>query len=446
MIKILMSPQNLDLVYFSTLGVLLSTFVSFLPALHIYNIFGIILTIAFGLENFLNSMQLIAFSIGLIVGYVFFSTISATLLSPVDESLSYYILPSAQWLSQGRGIEAIILSSLGSLCALFVLALSAPLLLFIIPSLKAITSPHMFWILGSVIAYMILSEWPKGTSQSSNSWTNFIEGWKFLMVGILTFVLSGLLGFIVTSKTLVPLEFAFQGLTPVFIGLFALPWLITNVINIGKVPNQKIVNSVDFDYEILSKALLSGYLGGLFSAFVPIVTAGIGGLISSHATAQRDSRAFIFSFGACKAIYYVGSFLIFFIPGLNLVRGGLAWIIAPFTFSITLKEFTEFIGTMLYATGLAFMLLMPIIKIKLSIIKIYNIKTFSYFVIILTFGFIYFYFGIIGLFMTLVATGIGLLPVLFQARRMNLMGVLLLPVTINMAGYGDIVLKWLGLL
>jgi TctA family transporter len=45
-----------------------------------------------------------------------------------------------------------------------------------------------------------------------------------------------------------------------------------------------------------------------------------------------------------------------------------------------------------------------------------------------------------------VATGIGLLPVLFQARRMNLMGVLLLPVALNMAGYGNDVLRLLGLL
>lgn len=44
----------------------------------------------------------------------------------------------------------------------------------------------------------------------------------------------------------------------------------------------------------------------------------IGGLISGHATAQRDSRLFVMSYGTCKTVYYVGSFLLFFIPGLSL--------------------------------------------------------------------------------------------------------------------------------
>ena len=41
---------------------------------------------------------------------------------------------------------------------------------------------------------------------------------------------------------------------------------------------------------------------------------------------------------------------------------------------------------------------------------------------------------------------IGLIPVLWGSRRMNAMGVLLLPIALNMAGAGDTVARWLGLL
>jgi TctA family transporter len=51
-----------------------------------------------------------------------------------------------------------------------------------------------------------------------------------------------------------------------------------------------------------------------------------------------------------------------------------------------------------------------------------------------------------GLLIALVATGIGLLPVMWGARRMNCMGVLLLPLTLSLAGYGTTVAGWLGLI
>jgi putative membrane protein len=50
-----------------------------------------------------------------------------------------------------------------------------------------------------------------------------------------------------------------------------------------------------------------------------------------------------------------------------------------------------------------------------------------------------------GLVIAIVATGIGLLPVMWGSRRMNCMGVLLLPLTLNLAGLGPTVAGWLGL-
>jgi putative membrane protein len=50
-----------------------------------------------------------------------------------------------------------------------------------------------------------------------------------------------------------------------------------------------------------------------------------------------------------------------------------------------------------------------------------------------------------GLLIAATATGIGLIPVLFGARRINCMGVLLLPALVNMAGLGPVMAGWLGL-
>lgn len=445
-LNILLHPEALDLVYFTILGVLFSLVVSFLPALHIYNILGIFLMVVLKFEAGMSAMQLVALCTGMVVGYSILNTVPATYFGPGDESLSYYILPSAQWVSLGRGYESVILTGVGALGGLALLAIFAPVFLWVLPGLKAVTSPHMFWIIMAIIAYILMSEWPKGISQSKSTWENFFEGWKFLGVGLLTFFLSGILGFIVMSRTLVPLEFAFQSITPVFVGLYAVPWLITNIINVGTIPKQYECRSIDLDWGLFSRGIFSGFLGGFFAAFVPIVTAGIGGLMAGHATAQRDNRLFVMSYGTCKTVYYVGSFMLFFIPGLSLTRGGLAWIVTPVVSTLTMKEYLLFVGMMLVATGVSFMLLMPFTRACIRLVELIDYHLISWLAMFITIPMIYYFTGWGGIAIMTVATGIGLLPVLFQARRMNLMGVLLLPVALNMAGYGNDVLRLLGLL
>ena len=51
-----------------------------------------------------------------------------------------------------------------------------------------------------------------------------------------------------------------------------------------------------------------------------------------------------------------------------------------------------------------------------------------------------------GLFIMFVAAGIGLLPVLFGSRRMNCLGVILLPIACNLSGIGELIASFLGLL
>ena len=53
--------------------------------------------------------------------------------------------------------------------------------------------------------------------------------------------------------------------------------------------------------------------------------------------------------------------------------------------------------------------------------------------------------GMAGLGILLVATGIGLIPPLFGARRLNALGVVLLPMACAMSGFMPAVSRFLGL-
>ena len=51
-----------------------------------------------------------------------------------------------------------------------------------------------------------------------------------------------------------------------------------------------------------------------------------------------------------------------------------------------------------------------------------------------------------GLLVMVIGAGIGLIPVLFGSRRLNCLGILLLPIACNMSGFGHKVAEGLGLL
>ena len=53
--------------------------------------------------------------------------------------------------------------------------------------------------------------------------------------------------------------------------------------------------------------------------------------------------------------------------------------------------------------------------------------------------------GLPGLSVMAVAGGIGLIPMLYDSRRLNALGVILLPLALNRGTAGSIVARWLGL-
>ena len=115
LLDVLLHPEYLELFYFCVIGILASAIISFLPALHIYNVIGIFMLIVLKFEASMAPMELISLCIGMIVGYSMLNTVPATYFGPGDESMSYYVLPSADWVAKGRGYEGVILTGVGAL-------------------------------------------------------------------------------------------------------------------------------------------------------------------------------------------------------------------------------------------------------------------------------------------------------------------------------------------
>lgn len=429
----------------SLVGTAAGAVFSLLPALHIYNVAGMLLLAvvqgAWQPEPLLVAMGLLS----ALVAYGFLNTIPSVFFGVPDESTAFLVLPTSRCLLSGRGYEAAMVTGVGSLGGLVILAIFAPLALEMLPVTRRILGPHMGWILLSVGAYMLVSEWPIGTDRPKNKLLRLWDSWDRLFFGILTFSLSGLLGMILLNRTLISNETAFQGVMPAFVGLFAVPWLIQNLLSRHKVPHQFLPDSLDVPPKQFVLAMGSGAVGGLFSATFPIVTAGVGSLFAGHATAQHDDRIFMMGYGATKVLYYAGAFLFFFSPSLNLARGGMASLMGPFYQPATPAEYWMALGVVLFSGGLSLLLLDLLSRIAARNVDRVETRSLNWFAMCVTLFLVGFMTGRAGLGICLVASGIGSIPIFFNCRRSHCMAILIVPIGLSMCGYHGRILDLLGL-
>lgn len=431
-------------------GTVLSCFLAILPGLHIYNVMGLAAMLIYWLQGMgmaVNPEVYLPFMIGLVVGWSVLNTIPSVLLGAPDESAIFTVLPGQKYLMTGRGYEGTMIIGAGSLVGLFMLVfIIGPLAPKYLPVARSVLSPHMHWILWVIITFILMTEWPKGGNWGPAGWRKFFDAWSTLGAGLFTFFISGLLGFLLLYRAPVNIENAFQNIMPAFVGLFAIPWCLLNAVSGAEVPKQYVRDTLNINGDLLLRSGIAGGIGGGFAAFFPVVTGGVGGLLAGHATAQRDERVFLMSQGVSKVVYYTGALMLFFVPGLFLTRGGGAWILSGLYTPRTWGDYYLALGSIAIAGGVSFLLMPPLTKATLWLMKKIDYRYISLFALFIIIGLVFSITGWVGLFIMAVGTGIGLIPVLYGSRRLNCLGVLLLPIACNMSGIGEPIAAFLGLL
>ena len=430
-------------------GTAVSSVLACLPGLHIYNVMGamvlgILAQAAAGhpipAEIFVPAMT------GMVVGWSMLNTIPAVLLGTPDESAMFTVLPGQKYLMAGRGFEGTMITAVGGLAgAFFLVCVMAPLAPRYLPVSQQVLKGHMHWVLWVIITFMLMSEWPKGGNRGKAGWAKFYDAWKTLLAGLATFLLAGLLGFILLTRSPVNHEVAFQNIMPAFVGLFAVPWCLLNMISAANLPKQRTSKSLGINGDVILRSVWTGGLGGGIAAYFPVVTGGVGGMLAGHACAQRDERIFLMGQGVSKFIYYVGAFMLMFVPGLNLTRGGGAWMVKALYTPMGVADYFLVLGSIAIAAGLSYLMMEPLTRLVLKFVDRFNYRHVSTFALAIILIMVYAVTSWVGLFIAAVATGIGLLPVLFGSRRLNCLGILLLPIACNMSGFGETITGWLGL-
>ena len=427
------------------LGALCGSLAACIPALHFYSLMGgVLLFLGPAFADVLPDSCLPALVIGLVIGWTIMNAVPAILLSAPDESALFTVLPGQRYLMAGRGHEAVMLTAVGSIGGIAIVLAGAPCAPGLLPGLHRILAPHYHWIIWTVIIFMGMSEWPRGRTAALPAWDRFVSGTSNALAGLATLLLSGLLGFIMLYRSPLPPHAAFQALTPVFAGLFALPWLIFNLVSRVRIPAQHVGASLNAGTPDVLKGVASGALGGAFAAFIPVVSGGVGGMLAGHATSLREERSFLISQGASKAVYYVGGLLLLFVPGLEVARGGAASMLKVFSPPVA-DGYWPAIAAAAFATAFSLLLLPFYARLSIRAMDRIGYRALSWcalgIIVLLVLAVTHW----AGLAVMLVSTGIGLLPVLFDCRRMNCLGVILLPMACNLSGIGPDIAAFLGL-
>jgi putative membrane protein len=428
-------------------GVGIAAIFSIIPGLHIYNVIAFTMLIAFAFIDIFKSldpMLTTCFIMGMVVGFSVLFTVSSQFFQPCDESFRSIMLPHERFLFEGRGYEAVMLGGVGSLIALLFIAGLFPFLTSPIGILRELIRPHIYWILGLVIAFILLSEWPKDHGVGQTSWQRFADGWGQLGMGLFTFFAAGILGMFVFFNTIIPVHSAFQSLMPVFIGLFALSSQIMTVVTKASIPPQHMALSLDMAAHDAARGSMTGLVAGMFSCLTPGLTPGPALLMSAHATASSGEKQFIIGGGAARVLYYIGALVLFFMPEVYMRRGGAAINISLFFVPETVEQYYLISGVIALTGAVSLLLLPAYARVCAAVTRRVDFRWISGGSIVLLTAMVAAITGWRGVALMLVATALGLVPNVWHTRRIPLLAVLLVPVSLNMAGVGDKVAAWLG--
>ncbi len=394
----------INLLLFTLAGCLLGVFTGFTPGIHVNTVSVFLLSFAFAFNPHLIAVMIIAMAIT----HTFFDFFPSILLGAPEPSTALTVLPGHRMLLERRGVEAIYLTLVGGVGAVFLCMALFPLFLALIPLLYQSIHGYIHWVLLAMAFVMVVTE-PSLRERA-------------LALGV--FLLSGALGLILLNSYLLPSNFL---LFPAFTGLFGMSSLLISINRGAEVPDQ------DMEIPRIPGGLaLSGVFKGLFSGALvgtlPAVGAAQATVLTQQITRRGDEREFLVSIGAINTIAALFSLISLYT--ISRARSGAAiavqGIISPFGFN----ELLLLVAAALIATGFSALVMLRLTRGVVRAMQGIDYSRLTVFIVLLLVFLVFLFTGAIGIFILFISSAIGLLAPLFGVKRSNLMGVLMVPLMV----------------
>ncbi|HNT72231.1 MAG TPA: tripartite tricarboxylate transporter permease, partial [Methanothrix sp.] len=273
-------------------GFILGIFSGLTPGLHSNNFAALLLAISPALLRVgLDPLDLATAILAASVSHTFLDIIPSIFIGAPDADTALAVLPGHEMMLEGRGIEAVRLSALGSASSILVaLALIVPLSLlfgrFYNPFMD-----HVGLVLLAIAAVTILTERGEVIEGQGS-----LAPLKYKLIALLLFLTSGLLGtFAFGHQDLArsPLGFQPEVLMPLLGGLFGASMLLISLGSRAEVPDQR-ETAFEMPARTISKAAFLGGFAGSVVAWVPGVTPAVA-TVATRFGSDCSGREFLIS-------------------------------------------------------------------------------------------------------------------------------------------------------
>ena len=384
------------------LGILAGTFTGLMPGIHI-NLISAFLVASLSYFSSTPLIALAVFIASMSITHTFLDFIPSIFLGAPNEDTFLSILPGHEMLLQGQGFKAVFLSLIGSLTAIPIILIFTPLFILFLPPLYLSLKFLIPFILIFISIYLILRE-------------------QDFFLSAAVFILSGFLGLITFN---LPIE---EPLLPLLTGLFGTSAIILSIKNENKIQKQKvqtIKESLPSKKEYL-KASLASLFAPLFS-FLPGIGSGHAATLASEIVPQEKS-GFLILTGSINTIIMALSFITIY--SIGKARSGTAAAVQEILKNITLQDILIILAAIVVSALLAFFLGIKISRLFALYLNKINYKLLNIFVIAILIIINIIFTNYLGLIVLITSTALGIFCITSNARRINLMGALIIPAVV----------------
>lgn len=392
----------IQLILFLFLGIVFGTITGLIPGIHI-NLIGVFLvSLSASFLAFLNPLYFIAFIVSMAITHTFIDFIPSIFLGAPDTDTELSILPGHELLNQGQGYQAIILTTYGSLIAVFVLVLIAW------PSIFTISK--IYNIIEILIPYLLIT---------ASTVLIFLERKKLSALGV--FLLTGLLGIIIFQ--LGNQELLNQPLLPLLTGLFGGSTLLLSIKNKSKIPSQKISKpKIKF-----LKPLIGAGIASPLCSFLPGLGSGQAAVIGNSLLGKSSTtkKEFLILLGTTNTLVMGFSFIALFT--ISRTRTGAAVAIQDILGNFSIKILILILSVVFISGIASFFLTIFLAKIFSKRIEHVNYTFLSTLTLVILMIIVLLISGFLGIIVLILSTLTGIYCIGLKVRRTHMMGCLLLP-------------------
>ncbi len=407
------------------LGFVLGILSGLTPGLHLNNFATMLLAIspqlfAIGITPFQMASIILAASIS----QTFFDAMPAIFLGAPDSDTALTVLPGQRLMLEGRGIEAVRLSALGSAGSIIIALLLVLPLSWLFFCYYDYLMKYVGILLLAIALLMIKSErgpWIEGVGS--------LVHWKYKALAAMLFLTSGCLGvFAFDREGLLasPLGLESQVLLPLLSGIFGASALILSLFSNTEIPEQK-ETEIWMPTRALARAVFAGGLGGSVVAWIPGVSPSVAS-ITARLGSPSSPEEFLVSIAGVNTANALFSLVALYV--IDRPRSGAAAAIQQL---LTLDQvlLAQMIIIVIAVAAASYFAAIASARPAARVISRLNYRQLCLGVLAFLAAMTFAFTGVFGLFIFFLSTVVGLIAPVAGIHKTHAMGVLMLPLILR---------------